>query len=104
MGARAIDDAGVAVGLEGVTETVPEFFAMGGYGAYVWPAFGFTLIVLLGLLVASWRASRRRQEELAQLRELVRPSGGSRPVVRRPERPSAGRHGAPRTRESERSA
>lgn len=77
---------------------------MGGYAAYVWPAFGFALIVLLGLLWHSWRASRRREAELARLRELVRPSAGSRPVVRRPERASATRGTVPPTRESERSA
>lgn len=77
-----------------------EFFAMGGYAAYVWPAFGFTLLVLLGLFVHSWRASRQREAELARLRELVRPSAGARPVVRRPER----RHGTPRTPAGERSA
>jgi heme exporter protein D len=49
-----------------------EFLAMGGYAAYVWPAFGFALVVLLGLLMQSWRAAHRREAELAQLRELVR--------------------------------
>ena len=29
-----------------------DFFAMGGYAAYVWPAFGFAAVVLLGLLAA----------------------------------------------------
>jgi heme exporter protein D len=28
------------------------FFAMGGYGAYVWPAYGVALLVLAGLLAA----------------------------------------------------
>jgi heme exporter protein D len=49
-----------------------EFLAMGGYAAYVWSAFGFALVVLLGLLGQSWRAAHRREAELAQLRELVR--------------------------------
>jgi len=25
-----------------------EFFYMGGYGAFVWPAYGLTLVVLVG--------------------------------------------------------
>lgn len=56
-----------------------EFLAMGGYAAYVWSAFGFALVVLLGLLAQSWRAAHQREAELAQLRELVR-AGRARPV------------------------
>jgi heme exporter protein D len=56
-----------------------EFLAMGGYAAYVWSAFGFALVVLLGLLGQSWRAAHQRKAELAQLRELVR-SGRARPA------------------------
>ena len=52
--------------------TLSEFLAMGGYAAYVWPAFGFALVVLLGLLVQSWHAARQRAAELEQLRQLVR--------------------------------
>ena len=59
-----------------------DFFAMGGYGAYVWPAFGFAAAVLLGLLWQSWRAARSREAELEQLRRLVRPGAASRPRVR----------------------
>ena len=56
-----------------------EFLAMGGYAAYVWSAFGFALVVLLGLLGQSWRAAHQREAELAQLRQLVR-AGRARPV------------------------
>lgn len=45
---------------------------MGGYGGYVWAAFGFTLISMIGLLWLSWRAQRRRADELAALRSIVR--------------------------------
>ena len=37
-----------------------DFFAMGGYGAYVWPAFGFAAAVLLGLLWQTWSGRGRR--------------------------------------------
>ena len=40
---------------------------MGGYGGYVWPAFGVTAVVLLGLLLASLRSLRAREEMLAAL-------------------------------------
>jgi heme exporter protein D len=49
-----------------------EFLAMGGYAVYVWSAFGFAAVVLLGLLGQSWRVAHQREAELAQLREVVR--------------------------------
>ena len=59
-----------------------DFFTMGGYGAYVWPAFGFAAVVLLGLLLQSWWTARRRAAEFEQLRAELRPARASRP--RRP--------------------
>ena len=43
------------------------FLAMGGYAAYVWPAYGLTVIVLGGALLWSLGAYRRRQRELGRL-------------------------------------
>ena len=40
---------------------------MGGYAAFVWPAFGVTAVVMIGLLVASIRDVRAREAELAAL-------------------------------------
>jgi heme exporter protein D len=40
------------------------FFEMGGYGAYVWPAYGLAAVVLIGLLAASLRALRARETAL----------------------------------------
>jgi heme exporter protein D len=31
--------------------SIQEFFAMGGYAVYVWPAYGLTLIVLLANII-----------------------------------------------------
>ncbi len=59
-----------------------DFLAMGGYAAFVWPAFGFAAVVLIGLLAQSWRAARRREAELEQLRRAVRPRPASRARVR----------------------
>jgi heme exporter protein D len=61
---------------------VSDFFAMGGYGAYVWPAFGFAAAVLLGLLWHSWRAARGGEAELEQLRRIARPGSAGRPRLR----------------------
>ncbi len=44
-----------------------EFLHMGGYAAYVWPAYGLTALVMLALLVASVRGLRVRRRELARL-------------------------------------
>lgn len=51
---------------------------MGGYGAYVWSAFGFAALVLVGLLAQSWRAASQREAELERLRRMVRPGRGER--------------------------
>lgn len=44
-----------------------EFLRMGGYAAYVWPAYGLTALVMLGLLVISVRSLKVRRRELARL-------------------------------------
>lgn len=31
-----------------------EFFAMGGYAVYIWPAYGIAAAVIIGLFVWSW--------------------------------------------------
>lgn len=43
------------------------FFDMGGYGGFVWPAYGLTALVLIAVLVASLRALRQREAALAAL-------------------------------------
>jgi heme exporter protein D len=50
-----------------------SFLDMGGYGGYVWPAFGVTAVVLLGLLLASLRSLRAREETLAALQRKGAP-------------------------------
>ena len=47
-----------------------SFFAMGGYAAYVWPAYGLSFIGLLAAAVLTIRAYRRAQAELARLESL----------------------------------
>ncbi|HEV2161824.1 MAG TPA: heme exporter protein CcmD [Stellaceae bacterium] len=41
-----------------------QFFAMGGYARFVWPAYGVAVIVLVGLLVHSVIFYRRAQRAL----------------------------------------
>jgi heme exporter protein D len=40
---------------------------MGGYAAFVWPAYGVALIVLGGMAVHSWRRYRASIRELDRL-------------------------------------
>ena len=44
-----------------------EYLAMGGHGAFIWPAYLCAAAVMAGLLVASLRALRARQAELDAL-------------------------------------
>ena len=46
-----------------------EFIDMGGYAAFVWPAYGVTLLVLALLVIDSLGRLRRRLAELAQAEE-----------------------------------
>ena len=59
-----------------------DFLAMGGYAAYVWSAYGLALLVLIALLVQSWRSARRREAELEQVRRVARPARASRATLR----------------------
>jgi len=52
-----------------------SFFEMGGYAAYVWPAFGVGAVVLIGLLLFSLRNLKSRE---AELRQLEAAGGGRR--------------------------
>jgi heme exporter protein D len=44
-----------------------EFFHMGGYGAYIWPAYGIAALVMIGLMVATLRSLKSRETELSAL-------------------------------------
>ncbi|MEZ5933711.1 MAG: heme exporter protein CcmD [Alphaproteobacteria bacterium] len=49
-----------------------DFLAMGGYGAYVWTAYGVTALFLVLLFVWSWFGARAREAELEQVKKLSR--------------------------------
>ena len=49
-----------------------NFFTMGGYGAYIWPAYLIAAGVLIVLLVGSLRAVRTREAQLKSLRQARR--------------------------------
>lgn len=44
-----------------------NFFAMGGYAAFIWPAYGVSVLALVAMVwqsVAAWRAAKKRLETL----------------------------------------
>ncbi len=51
------------------------FFHMGGYAAYIWPAYGTAAVVLIGLLATSFRAMREA-ERTAESERPARPRRG----------------------------
>ena len=44
-----------------------DFFDMGGYAAFVWPAFGLSFLVMAAMVVSTLRRLRANQRELARL-------------------------------------
>ncbi len=48
-------------------DRVSTFFAMGGYAAYVWPAFAIAAVVMVVLVIATLHTLRRREREIADL-------------------------------------
>lgn len=46
-----------------------DFFAMGGYAAFVWSAYGITVLVLGTLALASIAAERRTRARLAAIEQ-----------------------------------
>ena len=50
-----------------------EFLSMGGYGAYVWPSYGLSAVLLVGVLVASVRSMKSTEAEFARLKAATAP-------------------------------
>ena len=46
---------------------IDDYLAMGGYAAFVWPAYGVAFVVLSGIAWHSWRRYRTSAETLEQL-------------------------------------
>ena len=49
-----------------------SFFEMGGYAAYVWPAFGVAAVIMVALLALSIRTMRAREAALKALEATAR--------------------------------
>jgi len=46
-----------------------DFFAMGGYAGFVWPAYIITIIVLIAAIVVSLQAHRTARRSVQRLEE-----------------------------------
>ncbi len=51
--------------------SLATYFSMGGYGGFVWPAYALTAVVMVGLVVVTWRGLKAREAELKALQELM---------------------------------
>ena len=51
---------------------VARYLAMGGYAAFVWPAYGVALVVLGGLAWQWWRRYRASSNMLERLQRELR--------------------------------
>ena len=56
-----------------------EFLSMGGYGAYIWPSFGVTAVLLVVLLISSLRFAKRSEQALKELEEEMPDNPRRRP-------------------------
>jgi heme exporter protein D len=54
-------------------DALATYFAMGGYAAFVWPAYATATAVLGGLTLQSWRRYRASRDALARMQP---PAGG----------------------------
>ncbi|GEO81042.1 heme exporter protein CcmD [Pararhodospirillum oryzae] len=55
-------------------DSLRDFLAMGGYAAFIWPAYGLTFVVLGGLIAHSLIERRRTRALLAQITGLPQDS------------------------------
>ena len=51
---------------------IVDALALNGYGSYVWPAYGFAAIVLIGLFVAAQRRLLHAERDAERLRSALR--------------------------------
>jgi heme exporter protein D len=54
-------------GAEAIMDALATYMAMGGYAAFVWPAYAIAAAVLSALTIRSWRRYRASRDALARL-------------------------------------
>jgi heme exporter protein D len=58
-------------------DSLSGLLAMGGYAGYVWPAYGISILVLAGVLVASLLGARSEEADLETLQRTRRARRGA---------------------------
>ncbi len=53
-----------------------EFLSMGGYAAFIWPAYGVAATVLIALVFSSLRMARAAEAEVHALEDGAPPRAG----------------------------
>lgn len=62
-----------------------DFFAMGGYAAYLWPSYAIAAALLIGLFIISWRRARKLEAAWQQQRQASpRRRAAARPRLHAP--------------------
>ena len=56
-----------------MTSGLADYFAMGGYAGFVWPAYAVALAVLGGLAIHSWQRYSASCSALDRLQRPARP-------------------------------
>jgi len=47
-----------------------QWASMGGYAAFIWPAYAATFLILAFVLGLSWRSVRRLESQMKQAQQL----------------------------------
>ncbi len=53
-----------------------DFLSMGGYAAFIWPAYGVAALVLIALVFTSLRMARAAETEVRTLEDSAPPRTG----------------------------
>jgi len=60
-------------------DALETFLAMGGYGQFVWPAYGLSAVVMIWLLIDTLRRLRAAERALERLSAIAPRRARSRP-------------------------
>jgi heme exporter protein D len=58
-------------------QSLSDYLTMGGYAAFVWPAYGVAALVLIAFTIDSWRRVKRAETALRRL-EATQPQASAK--------------------------
>jgi heme exporter protein D len=65
-------------------QELSNYLTMGGYAAFIWPAYGAAALILIAFAVDSWLRVKRAA---AALRQLEAAAPATKPTARRGQQP-----------------